>query len=154
MTSVNIPEGVTSIGQNAFRGCSGLTAINIPNSVTSISAGAFYGCAALTSITIPDNVTSDLDQWFHTCNAITTVVLGSGITRIKAYAFRGDLALRSLTVKAVTPPVCENNALEQSAVVGYYNNYCDIYVPAGSVDAYKTADGWSAAATRIQAIPE
>ena len=153
LTSVVIPNTVTSIGYRAFRGCSALTSITIPNSVTSISGGAFYGCAALTSITIPDNVTSDVQEWFHSCEALTTVVLGSGITKIKNFAFRDDRALRSLTVKAVTPPVCEDNALAQSAIVGLYNNYCDIYVPAGSVDAYKTADGWSAAASRIYAIP-
>ena len=145
---------ITSIGYRAFKGCSGLTSITIPNSVTSIGSYAFEGCSGLTSITIPNSVTSISSGAFYSCNALTTVVLGSGITKIKAFAFGNDIALRSLTVRAVNPPVCENNALGQSAIVGFYNNYCDIYVPAGSVDAYKTADGWSAAASRIQAIPE
>ena len=54
LTSVIIPEGVTTIGSDAFRGCTGLTYVVIPNSVTSISNSAFRGCTGLTSITIPD----------------------------------------------------------------------------------------------------
>ncbi len=57
LISVTIPESVTSIGNSAFSGCSGLTSVTIPDSVTSIGVEAFYGCSGLTSITIPDNVT-------------------------------------------------------------------------------------------------
>ena len=55
--SVTIKDGVTSIGEWAFDGCTGLTSITIPNSVTSIGDGTFYGCTGLTSITIPNSVT-------------------------------------------------------------------------------------------------
>ena len=58
LTSIEIPNSVTSIGNSAFSGCSGLTSIEIPNSVTSIGGFAFYNCTGLTSITIPDGVTS------------------------------------------------------------------------------------------------
>ena len=56
--SVVIEDGVTSIGANAFDGCSGLTSITIPSSVTSIGEHVFDGCSGLTSITIPSSVTS------------------------------------------------------------------------------------------------
>ena len=55
--TVVIPDGVTSIGNGAFRGCSSLKSITIPNSVTSIGDGAFKDCTSLTSITIPNSVT-------------------------------------------------------------------------------------------------
>ena len=53
LTSVTIPNSVTSIGDGAFGNCTGLTSITIPNSVTNIGSWAFYGCTGLTSVTIP-----------------------------------------------------------------------------------------------------
>ena len=58
LTSVTIPNSVTSIGNCAFDSCTGLTSVTIPDSVTSIGDSAFYGCTGLTSVTIPDSVTS------------------------------------------------------------------------------------------------
>ena len=58
LTSIHIPEGVTSIGGYAFSGCSGLTSVTIPNSMTSIGGYAFSGCSSLTSVIIPNSVTS------------------------------------------------------------------------------------------------
>ncbi|MBP3849900.1 MAG: leucine-rich repeat protein [Prevotella sp.] len=58
MTSVTISEGITTIGTNAFEGCSNLASVNLPNCLVSINAYAFYNCSALTSITIPSSVTS------------------------------------------------------------------------------------------------
>ncbi|MBR5643583.1 MAG: leucine-rich repeat domain-containing protein, partial [Salinivirgaceae bacterium] len=58
LTSVSIPNSVTSIGSSAFSGCSGLTSVSIPNSVTSIGSSAFSGCSGLTSVSIPNSITS------------------------------------------------------------------------------------------------
>ena len=70
LTSVTIPNSVTSIGIEAFGGCSGLTSINIPNSVTSIGTHAFSECRGLTSVTIPNSVTSIGIEAFYGCNNI------------------------------------------------------------------------------------
>ena len=72
--SVVIEDGVTSIGANAFDGCSGLTSITIPSSVTSIGWGAFDGCSGLTSITIPNSVTSIGAYAFRGCSGLTRVI--------------------------------------------------------------------------------
>ena len=73
LTSVTIPDSVTSIGEYAFSYCTGLTSITIPDSVTSIGKNAFYGCSGLTSVTIPDSVTS-IEEWaFSGCSGLTSV---------------------------------------------------------------------------------
>ena len=67
MISVTIPNSVTFIGEDAFRDCSGLTSINIPNTITSLEEYVFYGCSGLTSVTIPNSVTSIGEEAFEYC---------------------------------------------------------------------------------------
>ncbi len=67
LTSVTIPNSVTSIGIQAFHGCYGLTSVTIGNSVTSIGEYAFYNCSSLISINIPSSVTSIGKGAFHWC---------------------------------------------------------------------------------------
>ena len=94
--SVVIEDGVTSIGANAFDGCSGLTSITIPSSVTSIGEHAFYGCSGLTSITIPSSVTSIGAYAFSGCS-VTSITIPSSVTSIGAYAFYG-CSVTSITI--------------------------------------------------------
>jgi uncharacterized repeat protein (TIGR02543 family) len=71
--SYAIPSSVTSIGDYAFSGCSGLTSVTIPSSVTSIDSRAFYSCSGLTSVTIPSSVTSIGNYAFYGCDGLTSV---------------------------------------------------------------------------------
>ena len=82
-----IPNNVTSIGGNAFQGCSGLTSINIPDGVTSIGGSAFSGCSGLTSVTIPNNVTAINNQTFSGCTGLASITIPAGITSIGFSAF-------------------------------------------------------------------
>ena len=80
MISVTTPNSVTSIGDNAFAYCTGLTSITIPNSVTSIGNGAFSWCNSLTSVTIPNSVTSIGESAFTGCSGLTSVTLPNNAT--------------------------------------------------------------------------
>ena len=78
LTSVSIPNSVTSIGNSAFEYCSGLTSVSIPNSVTSIGDYAFYECSGLTSVSIPNSVTSIGNFIFNGCTSLESIVVESG----------------------------------------------------------------------------
>ena len=98
LTSVTIPNSVTSIGNSAFSGCSGLTSATIPNSVTSIGRSAFTGCSGLTSVTIPNSVTSIGGSAFYHCSSLTSITIPNSVTSIEIQAFSGCSGLTSVTI--------------------------------------------------------
>ena len=115
LVSVTIPDAVTSIGNNAFTGCTGITYASIPTlaisyipkaglqtviitSGTSIGSNAFSGCSSLTSVTIPDSVTSIGEDAFHGCSSLTSVTIPDSVTNIGSYAFYGCSSLTSVTI--------------------------------------------------------
>lgn len=146
LLNIDIPNGVTSIGTYAFSK-SALRSISIPDSVTSIERYAFDSCS-LKDIYIPDGVTKISDFTCYYCEQLERVVFGSGVTRIGAQAFYNCKRLKSITVKATTPPAIVNNTFTNVPAD------CAIYVPAESVDAYKAATNWSKRADYIFAIEE
>ena len=98
LTSVNISENVVSIESSAFKGCSSLTSINIPESVTSIGSSAFYGCSSLTSITLPENMISIGSFAFQGCSNLASVNISKGVTCIESCAFYDCSSLTSITI--------------------------------------------------------
>ena len=98
LTSITIPDGVTSIGAWAFCNCTGLTSIIIPNSVTSISFSAFADCCNLASITIPKGVTNIGNRAFQNCSSLTSITIPNSVTSIGYLAFSGCNSLKSVTI--------------------------------------------------------
>ena len=131
VTSVTIPESMTSIGEGAFSYCTGLTRITIPESVTNIGEGAFSFCAGLTSIVIPEGVTSIGNYTFRECTSLVSVTMGNGLTAIGSYAFNNCTALTSVDIPSSVTSIGEHafwgckNLAEVSVPGGVKNiNYC------------------------------
>jgi hypothetical protein len=100
VTSVVIPEGVTSIGSWAFYSCSGLGSVVIPSSVTSIGDSAFDYCSSLASITIPEGVTSIGDWTFADCITLSSLSIPDSVTSIGDSAFLECESLPNVTIPA------------------------------------------------------
>ena len=98
LTSITIPSSVTSLGYKCFYGCRGLTSITIPSSVTSLGYKCFYGCSGLTSITIPSSVTSLGESCFYNCIGLTTITIPSSVTSLGDHCFDGCRDLTSITI--------------------------------------------------------
>ena len=135
LTSVEIPNTVKSIGVRAFVECKNLPSIEIPNSVTSIEEQAFSLCDALTSIEIPNSVTSIGYQAFYNCYRLASVTIGNSVTDIAKEAFYALPALTSITFKGSNPPNSLANVFKAP------NENVSVYVPANSIEDYKTKLG-------------
>ena len=98
LTSITIPDSVTSIGRHAFDGCTGelIVNCNIPNASSS-SSGAFYN-SKFTKVTIGDSVTSIGDWAFKDCSSLTSITIPDSVTSIGDYAFSGCDSLTSITI--------------------------------------------------------
>ena len=143
LTSIELPNSVTSIGYLAFYYCSNLENILIPDGVTQIARYAFQYCTKLASLVIPESITVIEQYICQYCSGLRNVTLPSSITTIRQGAFDNLYGI-SIIINAVTPPTLEARSA--------FSSGAQIYVPAESVDAYKTATNWSYHASRIVAI--
>ena len=137
LNTLTIPSSVTSIGEGAFAGCSGLTSVTIPNSISSIGNTVFNGCSGLTSVIIPNSVTSIGGWSFSGCSSLTSVTIPNSVTSIAEGAFWDCRALNEITCKADIPPTCGNNAFYRID-----KSVCKLYVPKGHKTDYQAADQW------------
>ena len=163
--NVTVPNSVTSIGRAAFNNCRELVGVNIPNNVTMIDDWTFSCCEKLSSIIIPNGVTSIGRAAFNNCGNLTEVVMPSDLTSIGQWAFRGCRRLKeviipwrvttidveafdycdslsSITVLNTTPPKLVRLNANGHRILG---KSVSVYVPAESVEKYKSAEGWKLA---------
>ncbi len=137
LTEYTIPNSVTSIGNRAFAGCKTIKNVFIPYGVTSIGNKAFRGCETLVGIHISDSVTTIGEMAFDYCIALTDVTIGNSVKMIGAFAFDACKSLSEAYCKPITPP-----SLGQDPFGFPSPTVSKIYVPAGSINAYKTASDW------------
>ena len=98
IVSLEVPEGVKVIGENAFTNCSQLKTVTLPSSLTDISDNAFYGCIALENITIPTNVVNIAKNAFFGCILLETTNFSIATKSIADEAFYGNITMESLTI--------------------------------------------------------
>ena len=140
LTSVTIPSSVTSLGDYCFPGCSGLTSITIPSSVTSLGDGCFQDCSGLTSITIPSSVTSLGGNCFWNCSGLTSITIPSSVTSLGDFCFQGCSGLISITIPSSVTSLGGNcflncQKLETVYFEGKYCNshYAGLKIPTTSI---------------------
>ena len=133
-----IPNSVTSIGNSAFCGCSGLTELTLPNSVTSIGNGAFAYCSGLTELTLPNSLTEIGKSAFRGCSGLTELILPNSVTSIGESAFYLCSGLSKITSLAEIPPMCGFKVFD-----GVNKTNCELIVPIVSVIAYTRAEDWN-----------
>jgi hypothetical protein len=124
LTEITIPESVTSIGGRAFHYCTALTEIAIPDNVETIGHGAFYRCWNLKEITIGDGVKTIGSQAFAFCWALTDVTIGDGVETIEREAFYSCTALTEITLPASVTTIGTN-------AFGYCSKLTEIVIPDG-----------------------
>ena len=137
--SLILQEETRGIAQEAFKNCTEITSVTIPNSVTSINGYAFAGCSSLTSATLPESLTSIIDGVFMDCSSLTSVTIPSNVTYIGSYAFFGCDNLMEV-ISLIENPFDLYGSFSQFARNTLDN--ATLYVPTGTKDKYKETGGW------------
>ncbi|WP_415579135.1 leucine-rich repeat domain-containing protein, partial [Flavobacterium psychrophilum] len=114
-----------------------LTSVTIPNSVTTIGNGAFFNCSGLTSVTIPNSVTNIEDEAFGECSGLTSVTIPNSVTNIGDEAFGGCSSLRTVNCHITSPLVIDENIFDDVT-----QSNCALNVPTGTQAVYQAAAVW------------
>lgn len=170
LSSIILPSGYASIYNNSFQNSS-LKRISLPISITSVSPYAFADCKNLSRLALPENITFLNQYTLSNLHSLDTIILPEKLGTIDRYSFAAAYSLLEYTIPSgvttigntlgnfysvkkiyVLPEVPPT--LGNSSPWGYSPSELIIYVPAASVEAYKTATNWSNYASKIQPIPE
>ena len=141
LNSIVIPNSITMINNETFRGCKGLTSVILPESITSIGTSAFSDCDALTTITIPNSVTYISNCAFIACDALSSVIIGSNVTSIGDQAFSSPKITKVISL--IVNPFKIYGKVDWLHTFNFDTfNKGTLYVPTGTKDKYIETEGW------------
>lgn len=165
-TRCEIPQGVVSIGDDVFRGCNELTEIIIPSSVQSFGLRVFWGtqistieipngvtilplalfdsCTSLKTIILPESIIEIGRSVFASCRELESITIPEGVQHIRSNAFGWCSKLTSIYCKPTIPTSVASDTFQ------YTPDELKVYVPVGSGEAYKSAEGWKDYADMIE----
>lgn len=136
LTNVNFPKSLSSIGQSAFDGCSNLSTITISEGITEIQYGTFRNCVNLSSVNLPTSLNAISISAFEGCLSLKTITIPQNVNKIEYNTFQGCNNLQEIHLKGTTPP-------DISYWSNDYMSHCTLFIPKGSLAAYKKTNYWS-----------
>lgn len=148
--AVTIPASVTyegktyevsAIGEEAFKGCSGVTSVTIAEGVSAIRSGAFSGCTGLTSVSIPTSVTSISNSVFASCTSLASVTLPEGLTSLGNYVFSNCTSLTSLSIPSTLKSMGNNSITSCKALTNITVAEGSTYFALSDGGLYELTDG-------------
>ena len=139
LTSIVLPDSVVEVGSNAFEDCTSLTKVTLPDGIKSIEFCTFNGCSSLANILIPDNVAMIDLQAFVNCTSLTNITIPDGVTTISDQAFQGCINLTNISIPLSTTEISSSSFLD-------CNNLSKITIHACNVEGIKyfTRNGFEA----------
>ncbi len=146
LTSITIPNIVTSIGYNAFEGCLSLTSVTLPDSLKTIGYNAFTDCANLTGISIPNGVTEIGGNAFNGCISLTSIIIPESVSSIGDNAFSGCSNLAGVMVEWFDPAECTCG----TDVFKGIDSDAILHIPNGTFDLYNAASPWKSFDTVLE----
>ena len=137
LTNISIPNSVTYIGYSAFSYCTSLKSITLPSSLSTISRALFSGCSQLTTIHIPDSVSSIQFYAFHDCENLKTIRIPVSVTSIRDFAFDGCPSSMTVTYSG------SKTQWDDDITKGSHNDVLENHLICAKLEATFTADGES-----------
>ncbi len=146
LRSVTIEGSLSELGEGVFANNASLEHISLGSGLERLSRHTLYGCCALVEVHLPASITTIEEYALQGCSALRSIYMGPGVSYIGNYALQGCCALETLHIAATTPPTLGGNYALDTRSASLV-----VYVPASSLEAYRTAEGWSALRCSAQA---